>query len=54
MGLCHAWGGRGACIGLVGRLGVKKPLGRHGHIWEGSVSMDLKKCHTVWNRFNSR
>ena len=54
MSLCHAWGGRGACIGLVGRLGIKKPIGRHRHIWEGNKSMDLKKCYTVWNRFNSR
>jgi len=37
MGLYNAWGGRG----LVGRLGVKKSLGKHGHIWEGSISMDL-------------
>lgn len=41
MGLWHAWSGRCAYIGLVGRLEIKKPLGRHGHIWEGSINMDL-------------
>jgi hypothetical protein len=39
MGLCCVWG---AYIGLIGRLEVKKPLGRHGHIWEGSMNMDLE------------
>jgi hypothetical protein len=53
MGLCRVWGGRGAYIGLVGRLEVKKPRGRWAHLG-GCINMDLKKCGTVWNRFDSR
>jgi len=31
------------CNILVGKYERKSPIGRHGHRWEGTIKMDLRK-----------
>ena len=43
-GACGAYGGVERCIQvLVGKPGVKRPLGRPMHRWEDNIKMDLQE-----------